>query len=75
MADFKLVELKDAGGESFQSLMDLDGVIMCTFMRPPDVAAAIIQNIVNLEIRDDDVMLCTPAKSGTIYISNIYHIQ
>ena len=64
MADFKEVEVKDAGGVQIHSMMDVDGLRICNFMKPPEVTADIIHNMVNLPIRDDDVMFCSGPKSG-----------
>ena len=64
MADFKVVDLKDAAGVPIHGNLDVDGQRVCNFMRPNDVAANIVHEIVNMELRNDDIMLCTPAKSG-----------
>ena len=65
MADYRLVEVKDLGGESVQTMMDIDGLRLTTFMQPPEVTANIVHNIKNMKLRDDDVMFCSAVKSGT----------
>lgn len=61
----EVFDLKDAGGATIHIQMRVDGMRINTFGKPPEVTAAIIRNIKNIKIRDDDVMLCTPPKSGT----------
>ena len=65
MADYRLVEVKDLGGEAIETMMDIDGLRLTTFTKPPEVTANLVHNIKNMELRDDDVMLCTAVKSGT----------
>ena len=65
MADYRLVEVKDRGGEALETMMDIDGLRLTTFTKPPEVTANLVHNIKNMELRDDDVMLCTAVKSGT----------
>ena len=65
MADYKLVEVKDLGGEAIQTMMDIDGRRLCTFMKPPEETAKLVHNITNMELRDDDIMFCSATKSGT----------
>lgn len=65
MANFEMIEVKDAAGAHIKSMMKVDGRIINTFIKPPEVTAEIIHNMVNLPIRDDDVMFCSAAKSGT----------
>ena len=64
MADWKLVEVKDQGGEAFQTMMDIDGLRLTTFMKSPEETADIVHNIKDMELRDDDVMFCSAVKSG-----------
>lgn len=65
MANFKTLEVKDASGVPLNGQMLVDGRQINTFRKPPEVTAAIIHNMVNLRIRDDDVMFCSAPKSGT----------
>lgn len=65
MAEFKVVEVKDAGGVPLHTMMNVDGHRITTFMKPPEVTAEIIHNLVNMSIRDDDIMFCSGPKSGT----------
>ena len=68
MATYELVDLRDSSGIQFHNVIDVDGQRVNTFKLPPDEVAEIIHNLVNLPIRDDDVMLCAPARSGmTLY--------
>ena len=67
MADYKLIEVKDLAGESFQTMIDIDGHRLTTFTKHPEVAAEIVHNIANMELREDDIMFCTAAKSGMAY--------
>ena len=67
MAKFEMLEVKDASGVQLKGLMKVDGWTINTFMKPPEVTAEIIHNMVNLPIRDDDVMFCSAAKSGKVY--------
>ena len=64
MANFGLVDLEDASGVKMHGLMDVDGCRISTFGKPPEVTAKIIRNIINLKIRDDDVMFWSGGKSG-----------
>ena len=65
MANFNTIEVKDASGVPLNGQMLVDGRQINTFRKPPEVTAAIIYNMVNLPIRDDDVMFCSTPKSGT----------
>ena len=64
MAKFETVDLKDAAGVPIHSMIDVDGRRINTFFKPPEVTAGIIHNMVDLPIRDDDVMFCSAPKSG-----------
>lgn len=64
---FEVYDLKDASGALLHNQMLIDGMRTSTFRKPPEVTAAIIRNIKNIKIRDDDVMLCTPVKSGKTF--------
>ena len=66
MANYEMVELRDASGMQIHTIMNVDGHRISTFDKPPEVTAEIILNMVNLPIRDDDVMFCTAPKSGKI---------
>ena len=66
MATYKMVELRDASGVQMCDVMDVDGRRINTFHKSPEVTAEIIRNMVNLPIRDDDVMFCSAPKSGTM---------
>lgn len=65
MAQFETIELQDAAGAKLHSMMKVDGRTINTFLKPPEVTAEIIHNMVNLPVRDDDVMFCSAPKSGT----------
>lgn len=67
MADdsFEVYDLKDASGAILHSQMLVDDMRISTFRKPPEVTAAVLRNIKNIKIRDDDVILCSPMKSGT----------
>ena len=56
MSDFELVDRVDASGK----------ILRCSiiFGLQPEVTAKTVRNIVNLPVRDDDVILVTPPKSG-----------
>ena len=72
MAEYRLVEVKDLGGESVKTMMDIDGLRLTTFMQPPEVTANIVHNIKNMILRDDDVMFCSAVKSGKcIFLTSI----
>jgi len=58
------IELKDAGGAEICGIMNIDGLIVNHFQKSEEETAKIVRNIKHLKIRNDDVMLCTPAKSG-----------
>ena len=64
MADFKLMDVVDANGKPLRCMMMVDGHLLNTFGLQPEEAAKIVRNIVNLPVRDDDVFLVTPPKSG-----------
>ena len=64
MANCEMVELRDASGVQLCDMMDVDGRRINTFLKPPEVTAEIIRNMVNIPIRDDDVMFCSAPKSG-----------
>ena len=64
MATFELVDLRDSSGTQFHNVIDVDGQRVNTFGYPPGEVAEIIHNLVNLPIRDDDVMVCAAARSG-----------
>lgn len=65
MAKFEMIEVKDAAGAQVKGMMKVDGRTILTFMKPPEVTAEVIHNMVNLPIRGDDVMFCSAIKSGT----------
>ena len=48
--------------------MIVDGHRINTFGKPPEETAKIIRNIVNLPVREDDVFLVTPPKSGKLVV-------
>ena len=62
--DFEVYDLQDEGGGILCNQMLVDGMRIPTFRKPPKVTAAILRNIKQLKIRDDDILLCTPVKSG-----------
>jgi hypothetical protein len=62
--DFEVYNLTDGGGGILHNQMLVDGMRIPTFRKPPEETAAILRNIKHLKIRDDDIMLCTPVKSG-----------
>ena len=66
-AKFEMVEVKDAGGKEIHNMMNVDGLRLSTFGEDPKEIADIVHNLVNLPIRDDDVMLCSAAKSGIVF--------
>ena len=68
MATFELVDLRDSSGVQIHNVIDVDGQRVTTFGLPPGEAAEIIHNLVNLPIRDDDVMVCAAARSGITFI-------
>lgn len=70
-AKFEMVEVKDAGGKEIHNMMNVDGLRLSTFGEDPKEIADIVHNLVNLPIRDDDVMLCSAAKSGTHWVFEI----
>lgn len=61
----KSFTVEDAGGSVLHKQLMVDGLQLATFYKPANVAAAVIRNIPNFKIRDDDVMLCSFPKSGT----------
>lgn len=61
----KTFAVVDASGCSMCEQYMVDDLQMPTFMKPPDEAAAIVRNVPNIKVRDDDVMLATFPKSGT----------
>ena len=61
---FEMVEVKDDGGAEVREMMNVDGLRISTFKMAPEELANIVHNVANLPIRDDDIMFCTPAKSG-----------
>lgn len=63
-------DLRDAGGARLCCQMRVDGMRINTFAKPPEVTAEIIRHIKDIKIRDDDVMLCTPPKSGTFILTD-----
>ena len=67
MAEFKIVDVRDAAGIPVHNIIEVDGQRLCTFFRPNDVAAKITHDVKDMELRDDDVMLCTPPKSGKTF--------
>ena len=68
MATVEVVDVKDANGETFHAMIDVDGYRLTTFRKPPEVIADIVRNLPNMPIRDDDIMLCSPAKSGNAFL-------
>ena len=64
MATFEPVDLRDSSGMQFHNVIDVDGQRVNTFKLPPDGVAETIHNLVNLPIRDDDVMVCAAVRSG-----------
>lgn len=63
MADY-LVKIKDASGFEIHGQIKVDGQRTTTFGRLPEEIADNIHNMVNLPVRDDDVMFSTAPKSG-----------
>ena len=59
------VEVKDASGCQIHSLIDVDGYRMWrpTF-RTAEEQAEHVRNVVNVPLRDDDIMFCSAPKSG-----------
>ena len=60
----EVFDVRDASGVVLQNQMRVDGLQVSTFRKPPGVTASIVRNIKHLNLRDDDVILCTPPKSG-----------
>jgi len=59
------LEIKDAGGAVIQAFWKIDGQILNTnFASSEEEALKVIRNIKNIKIRDDDIMLVSPPKSG-----------
>ena len=69
MAEIKIVDVKDAAGVPLNGIIDVNGQRVCNFMRPNDVTANNVHEVKDLELRADDVLLCTPAKSGKAFYS------
>lgn len=67
MAD-KLLTIVDASGCSISGQYMVDGLQMPPFIKPPDEAAAIVRNVQNMKVRDDDVMLVSYPKSGRVWL-------
>ena len=59
------VEVKDASGCQIHSLIDVDGYRMWrpTF-RTAEEQAEHVRSVVNIPLRDDDIMFCSAPKSG-----------
>ena len=65
------ITIEDASGATISNRMIVDGLhVPMFFGRDLDTAASIVRNIPNTKIRDDDVMLCTFPKAGTIKSQN-----
>ena len=60
--------MRDSSGIKFHNVIDVDGLRLNTFGFPPGEVAEIIHNLVNLPIRDDDVMVCAAVRSGIALI-------
>ena len=59
------VEVKDAGGCQIHSLIDVDGYRMWRpLFRTAEEQAEHVRSVVNVPLRDDDIMFCSAPKSG-----------
>lgn len=70
----------DAGGEQICDLLDIDGLTLNRLNKTADITANIVRNVKNLKIREDDIILCSPPKSGEerltqylLFRFNTYH--
>ena len=62
-ATYEMVELKDAGGNKLNGIMRCKGQLIPTFERPREIAEDMV-DLVDMPIRDDDIMFCSAVKSG-----------
>ena len=58
------VTVKDKGGSEIHDLMEVDGLIVPMLMRSLEEAGNVVKNVATLPMRDDDIMFCSPVKSG-----------
>lgn len=64
MAKLETVTVKDRGGAEIHNMINVDGLRLSTFGESAEEVANIVHNLVELAIREDDVMLCSAPKSG-----------
>ena len=74
MAKYEMVEVKDQAGREIVKMMNVGALRISTFAQDPEEIADRINNVVNLPLRDDDVMFCSAPKSGTIIFGGIADI-
>ena len=66
MTDYKLLVIVDASGKPLREQMLVDGFQVNTFGKAPEETVKVIRNIPNIPVREDDVFLVMPPKSGII---------
>lgn len=64
------VKVTDKGGDSL-TLIDHDGFRLPKFGNTAEQCSQIFQGLKEAKFRDDDIFICTPAKSGTHWIQQI----
>ena len=57
------MKIVDAGGDTMD-LFDISGYRMCTFGRSAEELTKLVQNISNMECREDDIFILASVKAG-----------
>ena len=63
---FETVEVRDADGNKIDGLINIGGFRMWKGLFSAEEVGNRVNNLVNLPIRDDDIMFCSAPKSGKL---------
>ena len=68
------IEIRDASGVEICRMVKINGVILSQGSNQEETIVSILDNLKDMKIRDDDVMLCTPVKSGNCLFVTVLQI-